>query len=82
MEDRLMMENILTGAKSVCDLMMHGAIESATGNVHQAFTKALDDTICMQNEIYAKMAAKGWYPAESAPTTEINTVKQKYAGQQ
>ena len=30
MDDRLIMDNILTPTKGICNLMMHGAIESAT----------------------------------------------------
>ena len=79
MEDRVIMENILTAAKSACDLMMHGAIESSTPSVHQKFTQAVSDTLCIQNEIYQKMAAKGWYPSEAAEQQKINQAKQKYA---
>ena len=28
------------------------------------------------------MAEKGWYPMQTAPEQELNTVKQKYAGKQ
>ena len=34
----------------------------------------------MQDEIYKKMAAKGWYPAQQAQQQQIEQVKQKYAG--
>ena len=36
MDDRDIMENILLTTKGVCDLYMHGSIESATPNVRQA----------------------------------------------
>lgn len=79
MEDRTIMESILSTTKSACDLMMHGAVESSTQNVHGAFVQAFNDTLCMQNEIYAKMAQKGWYPAQQAEQQQINAVKTKYA---
>lgn len=79
MEDRVIMENILSITKGACDLMMHGAIESPTPDVHQKFTQAFNETLCMQNEIYSKMAAKGWYPSEAAEQQKINQAKQKYA---
>ena len=66
MDDKLIMDNILTSTKSECDLLMHGTIESATPGVHTAFSQILNDTLCMQNEIYAKMTAKGWYPTQNA----------------
>lgn len=81
MDDKQLMENLLLLEKGACDLFMHGAIESSTANVHKAFNTALTESICMQDTIYAKMAAKGWYPAEQAEQTKINTVKQKYGAQ-
>ena len=81
MNDKEIMTNILNAVKGECDLLMHGAIESATPNVHAAFTQSFNDALALQNQIYAKMAQKGWYPAENAQQNEINKVKQKYAGQ-
>ena len=79
MNEKEIMENLLLVVKGECDLLMHGAIESSTPNVHMAFTTALNDTLAMQNEIYNKMASKGWYPATQAEPTQINAVKQKFA---
>ena len=79
MDDRNLMENILLLEKGICDLFMHGAIESSTANVHSAFTGALSDTLCMQDTIYTKMAAKGWYPSEQVEQTKINNVRQKFS---
>ena len=81
MNDQTIMENLLLTTKGVCDLYMHGAIESSTTNVHQTFDQALNDSLCMQKEIYSKMAAKGWYPSQQAPQGDIDQVRQKYAGQ-
>lgn len=78
MNEKEIMENLLLNLKGECDLMMHGAIESSTMNVHSAFTDALNDTVCMQNQVYSMMAKKGWYPAQSAQQTQIDAVKQKY----
>lgn len=81
MDDKNVMENILLLEKGVCDLFMHGAIESNTDNVHQAFRGALNEALCMQDTIYDKMAAKGWYPTEQVEQTKVNTVKQKFIAQ-
>ena len=59
MNDRFIMENLLLTTKGVCDLYMHGAIESATCNVHDTFDKALNKSLCMQSGLYQKMASKG-----------------------
>ena len=78
MDDKNVMENILLLEKGVCDLYMHGAIESPSDNVHQVFNTALRESLCMQDSIYSKMAAKGWYPTEQVEQTKIDAVKQKF----
>ena len=79
MDDKCIMENILLTEKGVCDLFLHGTIESSTANVHQAFNTALNDYLCMQDELYKKMAQKGWYPTEQAEEQKIQKVKQKFS---
>ena len=79
MNDQAIMENLLLTTKGVCDLHMHGTIESATPNVHQAFDAALADSLSMQSDIYKQMADKGWYPAEQADAQQISKVHQKFA---
>ncbi len=79
MDDKTMMSTVLGNVKGVCDLMMHGTIESATPNVHATFKCALNDMLVMQNTIYAKMSEKGWYPAEQAETQKVEQAKQKFA---
>lgn len=78
--DQNIMENLLQTTKGVCDLYMHGTIESATQNVHTAFDDALNESLCMQSQIYDQMAQQGWYPTEQAQQQQINKVKTKYAG--
>ena len=81
MNDQMIMENILLTTKGACDLYMHGTIESATKNVKQTFDDSLSDSLCMQGDVYQKMAAKGWYPSQQADRQQITQVRQKYAGQ-
>lgn len=78
MEDRELMENELLVIKGVCDLYLHGAIESPTAEVHQAFQDALEQSINIQNKLYNLMAEKGWYKTEIADQQKINTTKQQY----
>ena len=47
MDDKNLMESLLMSTKGVCDLYMHGSIESGTTNVNNSFNKALNDTLCM-----------------------------------
>lgn len=81
MNDKEIMESILLTTKGVCDLYLHGSIESSTPKVHDAFSTALNDAICMQNGIYSEMQSRGWYPAQQAPQQSIQQVKQKYSTQ-
>ena len=79
MDEKNLMENLLLVEKGVCDLLMHGAIESVSPPVRAAFDSALSDSLAMQKTLYDKMAARGWYPSEQAGSTEITKVKNKYA---
>ncbi|MBR3737403.1 MAG: spore coat protein, partial [Eubacterium sp.] len=66
----------------VCDLYMHGAIESSTQNINQTFKTALNESLTMQDDIYKKMESKGWYQTEQAQQDKIDTLKQKYSNTQ
>ena len=79
MNDKEIMEGILLTAKGVCDLYLHGSIESATPKVHEAFNSALNDAIGMQSGVYAAMANHGWYPSYVAPAQQRQQVKNKFA---
>ena len=79
MDDKNLMENILQLEKGACDLFMHGTIESATTSVNKTFRDALNESLKMQDTIYTKMAAKGWYPKEQAEQAKINSVRQKFS---
>ena len=78
MNEKQTMENLLLVLKGECDLMMHGAIESATTNVHSEFTRALSDVLSMQNEVYSAMARAGMYPATTAEQKQIQLVRDKF----
>lgn len=80
MDDKCLMENLLLTTKGVCDLYLHGTIESSTTDVHQAFDNALNESLCLQDQIYKKMSAKGWYSTEQAEQQKITKVKNQFAG--
>ena len=82
MNDEKIMENLLLTTKGACDLYLHGAIESATQNVNNAFDEALQQSLCMQDGIYQKMSAQGWYQNEQADQQQITKVKNQFAQQQ
>ena len=78
MEDKDLMEKELLIIKGVCDLYLHGTIESTTADVHSTFKEALNETLDIQNKIYNLMAEKGWYKTETVEQTKIDSTKQKY----
>ncbi len=80
MDDKTLMENLLLTTKGACDLYLHGCIESSNEPVHGAFSVALDKTLRMQKDIYAKMEANGWYPKETAEKQQIDKTLQKFQG--
>lgn len=79
MEDRDIMEKELLTIKGVCDLYMHGAIESTTAEVHCAFKEALNESLNIQNKLYNLMAEKGWYKTDTAEQQKITQTEQKYS---
>ncbi len=78
MEDKDLMESELLVIKGVCDLYLHGTIESTTAEVHNAFKEALEESLNIQNKIYNLMSEKGWYKTNTAEQTKIDTTKQKF----
>lgn len=82
MDDRTIMENLITTVKSASDLYLHGTIESSTANVRSAFDKALSNSLQMQNDIYCKMSEKGWYQNTQVEQQKINQTMQKFSQQQ
>ncbi len=79
MDDKSLMENMLLLEKGVCDLFMHATIESPTPKVHEVFCSSLNSALAMQDDIYDRMANKGWYSVEQAEQPKIQVVKQKFA---
>ena len=81
MEDRDLIENELLLIKGACDLYLHGAIESSTAEVHNAFKEALNECLNIQNKLYNLMAENNWYNADTAEQQKIDQVKNKFENQ-
>ncbi len=79
MNDKILMDDILSSTKGSCELYMHGTIESGTANVHSTFDSVLDNSLQMQNDIFNKMSQKGWYQPENVEQQKIMKVKQSYS---
>ena len=78
MQDKDLMEKELLIIKGVCDLYLHGTIESSTAEVHFAFKDALYESLIIQNKFYNLMAEICWYNMEISEQTKIDSAKQKY----
>ncbi len=78
MEDKDLMEKELLIIKGVCDLYLHGTIESSTAEVHSAFKCALNESLDIQNKIFNLMSEKGWYKMTPVEQQKIDQVKQKF----
>ena len=78
MEDKNLMENELLVIKGVCDLYLHGTIESSTAEVHEAFKCALNESLNIQNKIFNLMSEKGLYNIPTVEQNKIDLVKQKF----
>ncbi len=79
MNDRDLMENMLLLEKGVCDLYLHGSVESSTENVRTAFTNSLAKALSMQDKLYTKMEENGWYQSEKAEPQKLDSVKMKFS---
>lgn len=78
MQDKDLMEKELLIIKGVCDLYLHGTIESSTAEVHCAFKEALNESLDIQNKIFNLMAEKGWYKMTTVEQQKIDQAKQKF----
>ena len=78
MEDRDLMEKELLVIKGVCDLYLHGTLESTTAEVHAAFKDALNTSLDIQNKIYNLMSENVWYQTDTAEQTKLDAAKQKF----
>lgn len=78
MEDKDLMEKELLIIKGVCDLYLHGTIESSTAEVHASFKDALNESLDIQNKIFNLMNEKGWYKMDTVEQQKIDAAKQKF----
>lgn len=79
MNDKDLMEGLLLTEKGVCDLYMHGSIESTPGNIRQTFSRALNESLSIQDSIYKVMEQKGWYNEKQVEQQKIDEVRSKFS---
>jgi len=76
MEQKLIMSNVLTLTKGICEMLTHATIESP--NNYDVFNKALDSYLELQHKVYAFMEERGWYVTECTTPDKIAKTKEKY----
>lgn len=76
MEEKLMIGNVLTLTKNLCDILMHATIESP--NNHNILRDTLDEYLRLQSDIYNAMVQKGWYINVSVDSSKIIQAKSKF----
>lgn len=78
MEDKIIMNNVLTLTKNMIDILMHGAIEASTPKVKDTFMKNLNEYLTLQGSIYTSMENAGLYKMESVPESKLTKASAKY----
>lgn len=77
MEEKLMISNVLTLTKNLCDILLHGTIESS--NNHVIIRDVLNDYLGLQSEIYNIMVQEGWYKNVPVESSKIQQLKNKFS---
>lgn len=77
MEDKYLMENLMYGSKVINDLYMHGFIEASNAPIFEAFTKALQETSKLHNEIFKAMESANFYTISNVEEKKIKQTKEK-----
>ena len=76
MDEKTMVNDILSGVKSDLTAYQTAITESENMNLRQAFQQIRNNDESFQYELFKIAQTKGYYkPAQKASVTEINTVK-------
>lgn len=81
MNDKELMNDLLSTVKFNCDLLLNGTIESATPQVREAFNSSLFECLKIQDEIAKKISERGWYQVTPAEPAKIQQTEKKFANQ-
>lgn len=77
MNNKVILENILTLTKSLNTLYLNGTIEASNKEVRKMMEKGLQDSLSMQEEIYQMMVDDGYYQVCNVKSTEIEKLYNK-----
>lgn len=78
MSERKMMTDLLCSEKYMTGVYNTYCCEAATSAVKSNLIALLQDEHRMQEEVFAEMHARGWYPTEKAEDAKLTQEKQKF----
>ena len=78
MQDKEMLEDVLTSQKQITGLYNTYANECATTASRDEMMNILHDEHDIQADIFMEMQKRGWYPTPMAEEQTIQSTKQKF----
>ncbi len=78
MQDKEMLEDVLTSQKQITGLYNTYANECATTAIRDEMMNILHDEHDIQADIFMEMQKRGWYPTPMAEEQKIQSTKQKF----
>lgn len=78
MQDKEMLEDVLTSQKQITGLYNVYANECATPAIRDEMLNILHEEHCIQADVFMEMQKRGWYPTPMAEEQKIQSTKQKF----
>ena len=78
MQDKEMLEDVLTSQKQITGLYNTYANQCATTAIRDEMMNILHDEHDIQADIFMEMQKRGWYPTPMAEEQKIQSTKQKF----
>lgn len=79
LDEKQTLTDLLSSQKFITGVYNSDLLESATPEVAHLFLGLLEDEHRIQNEIFAEMHSRGYYPIEPAEVEKLQKIKQQYA---
>ncbi len=77
MENKIVLENILTLTKSLVTLYKDATVESANESVRNVYNNGLIEVLEMQDELYQNMKSDGIYNVENLSSSALKKAHKK-----
>ena len=78
MQDKEMLEDVLTSQKQITGLYNTYANECATTAIRDEMLNLLHDEHAIQADLFMEMQKRGWYPTTPAEDQKVQSAKQKF----